>query len=77
MLGLDADPKATKALPAHADRLIRADVVCMLAGFSRNHLYVLMRCGQFPKSMKIGVKAVRWSYREVAQWVKSRERTGA
>lgn len=74
MLGLHADP-VTKELPRNADRLIRADVVTTLCGFSRNHLYVLMRRGEFPRPRKIGKHAVRWSFREVDGWIKSRETT--
>ncbi|MGE3708980.1 MAG: helix-turn-helix transcriptional regulator [Hyphomicrobiaceae bacterium] len=56
------------------ERLLRADAVAEMVGLSRPHLYVLMRRGQFPRSLKIGMRGVRWKQSEVLAWIDQRRR---
>ena len=57
------------------DRLLRRAEVERRIGFGRSTLYRMMRAGEFPAPIKIGPRAVRWSAREVAEWLASRPRS--
>ena len=57
------------------DRLLaRADVEDRV-GLGRSAIYRLMREGQFPEPFRIGPGTVRWSAREIEEWVASRPRS--
>lgn len=57
------------------DQLLRLPDVTRLTGVSRSRVYVLMRSGEFPRSLKIGPRARAWSKREVLDWMAQRQRT--
>ena len=42
---------------------------CQLA---RTTIYRLMRLGQFPEPIRVGVRAVRWREDDIAAWLESR-----
>ena len=44
-------------------------------GISKTTGYRLLQGGEFPKPIRIGVRAVRWDEAEIAAWVKSRPRS--
>ncbi|MCF7986797.1 MAG: AlpA family phage regulatory protein [Methylovulum sp.] len=50
-------------------RLIRLQEVLHLTGLSRSGIYRGMDSGIFPKQIKIGDKAVAWSYEQVHAWL--------
>ena len=56
------------------DRLLRRPEVERRCQLGRSTIYRLMRLGQFPEPIKIGRRAVRWSEREVEDWMASRPR---
>lgn len=54
------------------DRLLRVSEVVAATGFKRAWLYHLVRCGEFPRQLKVGKRAVRWRESEVANWIATR-----
>ncbi len=62
----------TSASPASERRILRLDEVENKSGFKRAHIYNLMRKGQFPKALRLGVRAVGWDSFEVDQWIAER-----
>jgi excisionase family DNA binding protein len=64
--------------PAHAaidsDRFIRLAEVCRLTGLSRSTIYNMLQAGQFPNSVRVGARAVRWRLAAVNAWLGGRER---
>ncbi len=57
------------------DRLIRLEEVLSYTGLSRSELYRKTQIGEFPGSVKVGVRAVRWRESEVEEWIAERPRT--
>ena len=57
------------------DRLIRLEEVLSYTGLSRSELYRKVQVGEFPGSVKVGVRAVRWRESEVEEWIAERPRT--
>lgn len=49
-------------------RFLRLREVLTLVGFSRAHVYRLVKAGTFPNSIKIGDSA-RWLEHEVLHWM--------
>ncbi|MFT3803492.1 MAG: AlpA family transcriptional regulator [Burkholderiaceae bacterium] len=62
----------TSALPPNERRILRLDEVQTKSGFKRAHIYSLMRKGQFPQALRLGVRAVGWDSVEVDQWIAER-----
>lgn len=58
--------------PASERRILRLDEVEAKSGFKRAHIYNLMRKGQFPKALRLGVRAVGWDSIEIDQWIAER-----
>ena len=52
-----------------ADRLLRMAEVKGRVGLGKTKIYALIAEGRFPKPHRVGAKAVRWSERDIAQWV--------
>ena len=46
--------------PAPERRILRRPEVEAKTGFKRAYLYSLMKAGQFPKAIKLGIRAVGW-----------------
>ena len=40
-------------------------------GLSRATIYRLMEAGEFPQSVKIGLRAVAWPSSEVQEWIQA------
>jgi prophage regulatory protein len=53
-------------------RIIRIAETEHLSGFKRAHIYNMMKAGRFPKSHRIGTRAVGWDSLEIEQWVEER-----
>lgn len=53
-------------------RILRLDEVEAKSGFKRAHIYALMKKGQFPQALRLGVRAVGWDSTEVDLWISER-----
>lgn len=62
------EPKATDI----DRRVLRRAEVEAKTGFKRAHIYKLMKKGQFPKALRLGVRAVGWDSVEIDQWITER-----
>ncbi|WP_374580884.1 helix-turn-helix transcriptional regulator [Pseudoduganella sp.] len=51
--------------------LWRIQTVTERTGLSRAEIYRRMRLGQFPGSIKLGVRLVAWKSSDVEAWIKS------
>ena len=54
------------------ETLIRLPEVVRLTGLSKPSIYRLVKAKQFPKQVKLSVRAVAWSSSDVATWIDSR-----
>jgi prophage regulatory protein len=54
------------------DRFLRVSEVMAKVGLAETALYSLMQKGMFPRPVKIGTRALRWSERELDQWMQAR-----
>lgn len=62
----------TPALPPGERRILRRVEVEAKTGFKRAHIYNLMKKGQFPQALRLGVRAVGWDSAEIDQWINER-----
>ena len=60
------------SLPAGEHRILRRDEVETKTGFKRAHIYNLMKAGKFPKTIRLGIRAVGWDSLEIEQWIVER-----
>jgi prophage regulatory protein len=59
------------------DRLLRVDEVLKRVGVSsRVTLWRWTQAGRFPKARQVGPNVVRWSEREVSEWMAERKAKG-
>ena len=56
------------------DRLLRRADVEARVGLARTSIYRKMGDGSFPRPLRVGAHAVRWSEREIEEWLASRPR---
>ena len=61
----------TALLPGER-RILRLDEVEAKSGFKRAHIYSLMKKGEFPQSLRLGVRAVGWDSTEIDRWITER-----
>jgi prophage regulatory protein len=65
----------TPSVPISTEhRLLRRAEVEQKTGLKHAHIYNLMKEGKFPKTLRVGVRAVRWDSAEVDQWVAERRK---
>ncbi|HEA3286506.1 TPA: AlpA family phage regulatory protein [Pasteurella multocida] len=57
------------------DKFIRKSEVSKLTGLSSTSIWRLSKIGDFPKSIKIGENAVRYSLNEVQAWIEAKKST--
>jgi prophage regulatory protein len=62
----------TPALSQGERRILRLDEVEAKSGFKRAHIYALMKKGEFPQALRLGVRAVGWDSAEVDHWISER-----
>ncbi|AUV13400.1 transcriptional regulator [Aeromonas sp. ASNIH3] len=62
----------TSALLPGERRILRLDEVEAKSGFKRAHIYSLMKKGEFPQALRLGVRAVGWDSAEVDRWISER-----
>ncbi|MHC8412550.1 AlpA family phage regulatory protein [Pseudomonas sp. Hz4] len=53
-------------------RILRLPDVELRSGFKRAHIYSLISQGLFPKSVRLGPRAVGWDSLAVEKWVEDR-----
>lgn len=58
------------------DRFIKIEEVVNIVGLSQSRVYAMVKCGDFPKPVKLG-KASRWSLATVREWMAARVRAAA
>lgn len=58
--------------PITERRILRRAEVEAKTGFKRAHIYNLMNTGQFPKAIRLGIRAVGWDSTEIDQWIAQR-----
>ena len=54
------------------NRILRWPELHQKVGYSRTNIYYLTELGNFPKSVKLGSRAVGWLESEVNQWIRDR-----
>ena len=59
-------------------KFLRRPAVEAVTGLGRSTIYQMMSDGRFPKSVRIGRRAVAWTAEEVQAWLEERiaERSG-
>ena len=60
--------------PAAIDRLLRRPEVEEITGLARATIYQKMALGDFPRPVKIGVRAVAWPQSSIEKWIGERKR---
>lgn len=54
-------------------QMYRIQEVTKITGLSRSTIYAYIAAGNFPKPLRLGVRAVGWSSDAVFQWLAQRE----
>lgn len=57
-------------------RVLRMTEVKKITGLGRSSIYQMMKCDRFPKSIKIGKRAIGWISAEIFSWLEGRVRSG-
>jgi prophage regulatory protein len=55
------------------EKILRLKEVQDMTGLSRSAIYQLIARGQFPKQIKLSIRAAGWRSREVQEWIDSRQ----
>lgn len=66
----------TKTPVPPADRMLTRRDVEVRVGLSGSTIYDAIKRGTFPRPVKVGVRAVRWSESEIEAWLADRQRGG-
>lgn len=53
-------------------KVVRIAKVLEMTGLSRSSLYEIMGRGEFPSSIKLGIRSVGWLESEVLDWIEDR-----
>lgn len=59
------------------DRLLRLPAVQDATGLSRSMLYDLMANNDFPRPVRLGLRAVGWRESDITRWIDTRQKTEA
>ena len=51
------------------NRLIRRNEVEKMTGLKRSSIYLKIKEGDFPKPIKLGMRAVAWLEADIAGWI--------
>lgn len=54
------------------NKIVRMKQAKDLTGLSRSSIYLKMNAGDFPKSMKLGERAMGWLLADIQAWIDSR-----
>lgn len=52
-----------------SQRFLRLSQVMDRTGLKRSQIYLYMKMGLFPKSVKIGISSVAWLESDVEEWI--------
>lgn len=55
------------------DKLLKLPEVCELVGLKRPTIYKYIKTEGFPKPIKIGSRASRWSYAQIMEWIEKQK----
>lgn len=69
---MDSNMTAAQSVTAWPGRLLKLEAVTEKVGTGRDTIYRLARAGKFPKPIKVGPFASRWSEVEVDQYLRDR-----
>jgi len=58
------------------NRILRMNELVSYIGMSRSAIYLLVKAGNFPRSISLGARAVGYLKNEIDEWIDSRGRTG-
>ena len=53
------------------DRLLRIGEVLEITGLSKSVLYEMVNRGDFPRPLRIGLRAVAWRQEDIQHWLDS------
>jgi len=56
----------------NTNKLIRRNEVERITGLKRSSIYLKIKEGDFPKPIKLGMRAVAWLEADVMQWIESK-----
>jgi prophage regulatory protein len=73
-----AKPRAARSQPLSVvdvdGGLLTLETVMDLTGLRKSQVYALIRSGQFPESVKVSKRSVRWRAEELRVWMTRRGR---
>ncbi len=61
-------------MPATQVLLVRLRQLTAMVGLSRSTIYRLVKAGNFPKPIRIGISSLAWRMDEIHKWIDSRNR---
>ena len=53
-------------------KFLRLPEVKSRTGFSRSSIYLFVKCGTFPRPVRIGGRAVAWLESDIDAWIEAR-----
>ena len=69
---MEENPMTANFAKLPAEKHMRRPAVQAITGLSRSSIYDMMSKGEFPRPIRIGKRAVAWSEKAVADWLKNR-----
>jgi prophage regulatory protein len=67
-------PHSTASIGGDMNTLIRLSDVMRRTGLGRTSIYQGMASGSFPRSIRLGPRAVAWVEAQIDEWIRSRIR---
>lgn len=58
------------------DKILKLPTVIEDVTLSRSSIYQKMKAGQFPRSIKLGVRAVGWRASDIQKWIQEQPING-
>ena len=58
-------------------KILRLKAIQDWTGLSRSTIYAMLKTGNFPQSVKLGLRSVRWYETEISNWINSRQASKA
>jgi prophage regulatory protein len=68
-----AQPRDDSAIPPALPMFLRMPTVIRMTGLGRSTIYRMIAEEKFPKSVRIGERAVAWRQIDLDRWCQSRE----